>query len=146
MTSSTLAMLEKISKTTGPYEKLVSIFPPRPLTHPDVLEKTYAVIERLMSIKSPSAAQEDLLDVLATLVDAYESHAFPIESPTMADLLAHLIEARGVSKAEVARQTKVSPATISDVLSGRRLLSKPSIVKMAKYFGVSPAVFLEAKA
>lgn len=59
-----------------------------------------------------------------------------------ADLLRHLIEARGVRPARVAAETGLSKSTISDVLAGKRRLGVKHIESLARYFRVSPAVFL----
>jgi plasmid maintenance system antidote protein VapI len=53
-----------------------------------------------------------------------------------------LLEARGIKAAELGRRTGTPPATLSNVVSGRRGISKNNAVALAKFFGVSPAVFL----
>lgn len=58
-----------------------------------------------------------------------------------ADMLSHLIDARGVTQATVARETRISESTISHILSGSRKLNRRHIEVFSKYFSVSPAVF-----
>jgi antitoxin component HigA of HigAB toxin-antitoxin module len=59
-------------------------------------------------------------------------------------MLAHLIEAKDVTQAEVARATGIRESRISEVLSRKRKLTRTQITKLAAYFRVSPAVFLPA--
>ena len=49
-----------------------------------------------------------------------------------------------MTQAEVARATKIAESRISEVLSGKRRLTRGQIEKLAAYFHVSPAVFLSA--
>ncbi len=45
-------------------------------------------------------------------------------------------------KAEVARATGIPRSTITNVLSGRRQISKENVIRLAAYFHVDPGVFL----
>ena len=58
-----------------------------------------------------------------------------------AELLRHLVEAKGVSQTEVSRATGIADSTISEVLAGKRSLNRAHIGKLATYFKVSPDVF-----
>ena len=57
-------------------------------------------------------------------------------------MLAFLLDARGVSNAAVARETGIPRSVITDILAGRRSGSSANVAKLAKYFHVSPAVFI----
>ena len=57
-------------------------------------------------------------------------------------LLGRLIEAKEVSQVAVARGAKIPASTLSDVLAGRRGLSIANMKRLARYFGVDPAVFI----
>jgi HTH-type transcriptional regulator/antitoxin HigA len=58
-------------------------------------------------------------------------------------MLLHLIEAKGSTQAELARQTGVSRSTISEVLKGKRSISVEIAFRLADYFHVEPTLFLE---
>jgi HTH-type transcriptional regulator/antitoxin HigA len=58
-----------------------------------------------------------------------------------ANMLRHLIEAKGVTQAETASAAGIAISTISEVLSGRRKLTRAHIGKLAQYFNVEPNVF-----
>ena len=135
--------LDQIAKARS-YKALVQLFPPQPMTVPGVLEASYRVVEHLMSLSKPSRHQLRFLELLSTLVENHEELEYPLPKVSLARTLAHLIESKGASKAEVARTTKVSASTISDVLGGRRSLSTENIKRLSTYFHVSPSLFLEA--
>jgi transcriptional regulator with XRE-family HTH domain len=60
-------------------------------------------------------------------------------------LLEHLLEAKGVTQAAVARATGIAESRLSEVLRGKRELTRAQITKLAAYFYVGPAVFLASK-
>ncbi len=76
-------------------------------------------------------------------VEQYESIEHPTPKASQPALLAHLIDARGMSQAELARQSGVPRSVITNVLKGRRKLSQANIARLAKHFHVSPAAFLD---
>jgi HTH-type transcriptional regulator/antitoxin HigA len=79
---------------------------------------------------------------LVALVKQYEQTHHPAPSVPPGELVAHLIQARGVTKAEVARATAIPRQTITNIVNGTRGVSKANRTKLAKYFGISPELFL----
>jgi transcriptional regulator with XRE-family HTH domain len=59
-------------------------------------------------------------------------------------MLRHLLEAKGVSQAQAARQTGIAPSTISEILAGTRTLTRGQMEKVCAYFHVGPGVFIDA--
>jgi HTH-type transcriptional regulator/antitoxin HigA len=59
-----------------------------------------------------------------------------------ADVLRELMRSNGLSQPKLAKTAGIAQSTISAVLNGGRSLTKGQVVKLAKVFGVSPAVFL----
>jgi HTH-type transcriptional regulator / antitoxin HigA len=84
------------------------------------------------------------LDALSDLVAVYEDEDFQPDAPTDAELLSHLMEARGVNQATLANDLDVAKSTVCDWLSGRRDLSRRQVMIVAKYFHVEPAAFMRA--
>ncbi len=62
------------------------------------------------------------------------------EDDTAAEMLRHLMEAKGVSQAEVHRETGIAKSTISEVLADRKPFSRKIIRILADYFDVSTSV------
>ena len=65
------------------------------------------------------SGQAMYLDALSDLVASYEDAHHPIEPASDADMLRHLLDAKGVTQAEVCRETGIPKSTISEVLSGQ---------------------------
>lgn len=123
------------------YLELVRRFPLRPVRTEAELDAATAVVDSLIDQETLSAAEQDYLDVLSDLVEAYETVHYPDEPVSDADMLRFLIETKGVSQAQVAREARIAESTVSEVLSGRRALNRAQIGKLAAYFRVSPGVF-----
>jgi HTH-type transcriptional regulator/antitoxin HigA len=124
------------------YLELVRAFPLRPLRDDADLDRAITVIDSLLDRKTLGRDEEDYLDVLSDLVHKYETKAYPIGPVSDADLLRHLLEARGIAQADVAAGTGIAESTVSEVLAGKRKLNRRHIAALAKFFHVSPAVFI----
>lgn len=127
------------------YLELVRAFPLRPLRTDADLDAAVAVIDALIDQDELSAPEQDYLDVLSDLVEAYEEETVPIKPVGDAEVLRFLIEAKGVTQAEAAKQAGIAESTISEVLAGKRKLNRTQIGKLARYFHVSPSAFVFAK-
>lgn len=129
--------------TTDEYRKLLAEYLPQPIRTQQEYKRALRQLEKLM-VPNPGRAQSLLIEVFATLIEQYETREFPTPSVAPAEMLAQLIESRGETCAAIARSSGVSPATLSSALSGQRGISKSNAVRLARYFGLSPSVFLPA--
>jgi HTH-type transcriptional regulator/antitoxin HigA len=80
------------------------------------------------------------LDALSDLVAAYEDEHHAIEPASDADMLRHLMEAKGVTQARLSRDTMIPKSTISEVLAGKKPFSRRVIRKLADYFRVDVSI------
>ena len=137
------AVLDHLMKARS-YKALVALFPPRIIEYAKDHQASLKVVERFMEVKSLSKDQQAYLELLSELVETYEKKHFAIAAPSLGELLAHLIESRGATKATVAREAGIGASLISDVLAGRRTLSLEAIRRLSVYFGVDASLFVEA--
>jgi HTH-type transcriptional regulator / antitoxin HigA len=126
------------------YLELVRRFPLRPLRTDADLDAAVTVIDSLTDQDELSVPEQDYLDVLSDLVEAYEEEAVPIKSVPDADMLRFLIEAKGVTQVQAAKEAGIAESTISEVLAGKRKLNRTQIGKLARYFHVEPGAFVFA--
>ena len=126
------------------YQSLLLDFEPRPIRSDAAYRKALRQIERLMR-PNLSRAESELTDVLATLIEQYECREHPTPKVPPRKMLAHLMEARGVGQAEVAKATGIARSTLSAVSAGRRTLSTANISALSKYFHVSASAFMESQ-
>ena len=125
------------------YETLLQEFVPRPISSQRGYQRTLKQIDGLIRKAQRSRAEDDLLELLATLVEQYEirqGHTTPELSPR--DRLAGLIEARQLTQTEVSRASQVPRTTINEILTGRRSISKANALRLADYFGMRAEEFI----
>lgn len=82
------------------------------------------------------------LSVLSDVVIEYEKEYFPIEKPTVAELIADGLAEKSMTQRELAELLGVSPSRISDFVSGR---SEPSLRQasiLCQRLGIKPALML----
>ena len=82
------------------------------------------------------------LDALSDLVASYEDEHHIIGPASDADMLRHLMEAKGVSQADLSRESGISRSTVSEVLAGKKPFSRQLIRKLASYFQVDASLSL----
>jgi HTH-type transcriptional regulator/antitoxin HigA len=100
-----------------------------------------AEIEGLMSAK-PNTPDGDRLDVLATLVEAYEDRHFPIAPPDPIEAIKFRMEQVGLTRKDLEPMIG-SRARVSEVLSGKRNLTLAMIRRLVAGLGIPPDVFVQ---
>lgn len=110
----------------------------RPIRNRSDYESALKRIQALMSAK-PGTEQGDELDVLTTLVDAYEARQFPIDAPDPIEAIKFRMEQMGLERKDLEPFIG-SRARVSEVLNKRRGLS----LKMIKALHEELDIPLEA--
>jgi len=123
------------------YFELVKRFPLTRIRDDNHLDRAQEMIDRLLEKKLDEGEQE-YLDVLTDLVEAYENEHHPIPDASEADVLRELMRSNDLGQAKLAKAVGISQSTISAVLNGNRSLTKAQVVLLAKFFHVSSAAFL----
>ena len=129
-------------ETQDTYLTLIRTCPLRPLRSETDLDEAMAILDVLVVKDALSTAEADYLAVLSDLVEQYEAAAHPIPPASDAALLQHLLEAQEVTPVAVARATGIDAATLAAVLAGTHHLTREHIGTLARYFQVSPSVFV----
>ncbi|WP_075319281.1 helix-turn-helix domain-containing protein [Bacteroides togonis] len=64
------------------------------------------------------------LSMMSDIVIAYEKEHYPIEKPTVAELIELSLEEKGMTQKQLAYEIGISPSRINDYISGR---SEPTL-------------------
>jgi HTH-type transcriptional regulator/antitoxin HigA len=123
------------------YFDLVRRFPLRPIRSGRELDHANRIIGELLARPRLDADEQDYLDVLGDLVAQHEAKHHSIPAASDAELLAFMIEQKGVTQADVARATGFPVSTICEILAGKRTVPRFKIGALAEYFHVPPTVF-----
>ncbi len=98
------------------------------------------LLEKLTSKKSVTPAEEKLIELLAVLIEDFEAKHFPVPEATPIAIIRHLMEAHGLRQKDLV-SIFGTESIASEVLHGKRELTKEHIRRLSARFGVSPAVF-----
>jgi HTH-type transcriptional regulator/antitoxin HigA len=126
------------------YQALLVEFVPRPIRSEREYRKSLRQIERLMTA-NPTREMGELIDLLATLIEQYEAADHPTPKLPPRQLLDHYLENRGLTRAELARQTGIPRSAITNILKGRRSISKANARRLAEFFRVPISAFIGAE-
>ena len=123
------------------YLNLVKQFPLTSIRDDEHLGQAQEMLDSLFVREPLDDGEEDYLEALSDLIEIYESQNVHFDDPSDADMLTYLMELRGVNQSTLATETKIQKSTISEVIAGKRTLTRPQIAKLAKYFGVGQGTF-----
>ncbi|MGF6533110.1 MULTISPECIES: helix-turn-helix domain-containing protein [Paraburkholderia] len=82
----------------------------------------------------------DLLGVLSALIGGWESRQVVVPSAEPREVLRHLLETHGLKQKDLA--DIASPTVVSDILAGRRAISKNVAKALAVRFRTDVSVFI----
>jgi len=105
-------------------------------------EQMLARLESLMDKGERRTVEEDAaLDLMVRLITDYEEEHYPLPQSTPREMLLYLMEQRGLKRADLAPIFK-SRGYVSDVVNGKRAISKAHARQLADYFKVSADLFV----
>jgi HTH-type transcriptional regulator/antitoxin HigA len=104
-------------------------------------ETTIEEIERLLNAESGSA-EADRLEVLTTLVEAYEEKHYVIPLPDPIEAILYFMESRGLTRHDLEPFIG-SRARVSEILNRKRQLTMEMIRKLHKELGISAEVLIQ---
>lgn len=115
----------------------------KPIHHQTVYRTALRSVEKLLDAQ-PGTPDGDRLDVLVTLIEAYEARNFPIPTPEdPVEVLLYYMESRGLSRIDLVPYLG-SKERVSEVLNRKRGLSLEMIRRLHAGLGI-PAELLIAK-
>jgi HTH-type transcriptional regulator/antitoxin HigA len=103
-------------------------------------EAALAEVERLWGARS-ATPEGDRLDVLATLIDAYESEHHPIDPPDPIEAIKFRMEQQGLTRKDLEGMLG-SRTRVAEVLNRRRGLSINMIRRLYEKLGISAEVLI----
>jgi HTH-type transcriptional regulator / antitoxin HigA len=89
----------------------------------------------------PGSPEGDRLDVMVTLVEAYEAQHFPIESPDPIGAIEFVMEQRGLSRKDLESYIG-NRHRISEIMNHKRSLTLPMIRKLHQGLGIPAEVLI----
>jgi HTH-type transcriptional regulator/antitoxin HigA len=143
-------MKRNLMQTSPPpreYERLVRMFPLRPVRTRADYDRAIRMIDMLAGLEQPTRDQSDYLEVLSNEVERYEHEREPIDDSGLSplDSLKYLLEEHDMTASDLGRLLG-NRQLGSAILRGERSLSKAHIALLAEHFRVEPGLFIEKPA
>lgn len=113
----------------------------RPIYTEEDYEIALAEVEALWDAQ-PGTPEGDRLDVLVTLVEAYESEHYPIQDPDPIELIFHIMDARDLTRADL-EPFLGSRGRVSEILNRRRPLTLEMIRKLQSGLGLPADILVQ---
>lgn len=125
------------------FEGMMGVLPLRPIRDKVDADNATEVIDAMAGHKLTSG-QDDYLDALATLLEAYEAEHDPMPTGTLRgiDALKALLEENDMNASDLARLLGVHRSHGSKILLGTRGLSAWNIKTLCERFAVSADLFI----
>ena len=103
-------------------------------------EAALAEVERLWGAKT-GTPEGDRLDILATLIDVYESKHHPMDPPDPVEAIRFRMEQQGLTRKDL--EPMIGPRNrVADVLNRKRSLSIEMIRQLHDRLGISADVLI----
>lgn len=123
------------------YSDLLIEVTPKVIETESEYERTLAILERLTFNRNRTPEETALHKLLVMLVEAYEAEHYPMPAASPDEILRHIMEVSGTRQADLVGIVG-SSGVVSEIVNGKRAISKTQARILAELFKVSPSLFL----
>jgi HTH-type transcriptional regulator / antitoxin HigA len=123
------------------YASLLAKYQPKVIKTDEENETAIALAEELAHRPNKTSEESALLELLIALIEKYEDETYTMGDSTPHSLLLHLMEARGLKQADLVGILGSSGVT-SEVINGKREISKAQAKALGDFFKVEPGLFI----
>jgi HTH-type transcriptional regulator / antitoxin HigA len=85
--------------------------------------------------------EDTLLELLIILIERFEENSYPLPDVSSDKMLLHLMEARNMKQEELVGVIG-SRGVVSEIVNGKRSISKAQAKTLGQLFHVSPSLFI----
>jgi HTH-type transcriptional regulator/antitoxin HigA len=133
---------DKAVKLPRTYRELCGLLMPRKIHDDAELEAAQEIMDALAVLPARTPDQEDYLETLAELVEAYEEQNVKFSKRSGLETLKFLLTENNLTASDLSRLLGTDISLGYRILDGERNLTTKHIKKLAQHFHVGPAVFL----
>jgi HTH-type transcriptional regulator / antitoxin HigA len=123
------------------YASLVTKYQPKAIATDEENEAEIAIAEELDRRQNRTLEEDALLKLLSILIEKFEEEHYPIPEGTPHSMLLHLIEARDLKQEDLVGVIG-SIGIVSEVVNGKRGISKAQAKALAEFFKVDVDLFI----
>ncbi|MBP5975028.1 transcriptional regulator [Brasilonema sp. CT11] len=123
------------------YRNLLAEVAPVAIETEEEYERVLKVVEQLTFKKNRTTEEQALHKLLVILVEIYETQNYPMDQSAPHEILQHIMEASDTRQADLVGIIG-SSGVVSEVVNGKRSISKAQAKALGDYFKVSPSLFI----
>lgn len=123
------------------YSNLLAEIAPKVIETEEEYERALQLAEQLTFAKTKTLEERALYKLLVTLIETYETQNYLMDESTPYEILQHVMEASGTRQADLVGIIG-SSGVVSEVVNGKRSISKAQAKALGDYFKVSPSLFI----
>jgi HTH-type transcriptional regulator / antitoxin HigA len=133
---------DKTAKLPKSYRELCELLMPRKIHDDAELETAQEIMDVLAVLATRTPDQDDYLETLAELVEAYEEQTVKFSKRTGLETLKFLLTENNLTASDLSRLLGTDISLGYRILDGERNLTTKHIKKLAQRFHVGPEIFL----
>ncbi|MGK7893347.1 MAG: type II toxin-antitoxin system HigA family antitoxin [Xenococcus sp. (in: cyanobacteria)] len=123
------------------YAQLLALYQPKVIETEEENDRAIAIAEELEHKPNLTLEEEAILELLVTLIEKFEAEHYPISEGTPHQMLLHLMEASGIKQENLVGIIG-SRGVVSEVVNGKRSISKAQAKALAAMFSVDVGLFI----
>jgi HTH-type transcriptional regulator / antitoxin HigA len=121
---------------------LLADIQPRVITTEQENDRALSFVESLLAEENLSPEKEQILRLLVSLIEKFEDEHYQLAASTPHSILLHLMEERGLRQTDLVGVIG-SRGVVSEVVNGKRAISKSQAKSLGEFFHVDPSLFID---
>jgi HTH-type transcriptional regulator / antitoxin HigA len=125
------------------YAEMVAAVQPRLITNESEADEVQRIVDALVDQGPTSEDEIQLLRLLGGLIRLWEGNRYALPDISGPEAARALLRERGMKQSDLVPEVFSTSSVASEVLSGKRSMSLDTVRKLARFFHVPAAVFIE---
>jgi len=123
------------------YAQLLAKYQPKVIETEAENDRAIALAQELEHKANRSLEEDAILELLVTLIEKFEDKNYPISEGTPLRMLLHLMESNEIKQENLVGIIG-SRGVVSEVVNGKRNISKAQAQALAEFFSVDVGLFI----
>jgi HTH-type transcriptional regulator / antitoxin HigA len=124
------------------YKELLSQYQPKLIRNEEENQKALAIVEELMHRPNRHPEEDELYELLILLIEKFEQEYYlPGKASSPHSLLVFLMEQRDIKQSDLVGVIG-SKGVVSEVINGKREISKAQARALGEFFQVDSGLFI----
>jgi HTH-type transcriptional regulator/antitoxin HigA len=123
------------------YALLLAKYQPKAIETEEENDRAIALATELEHKESRTKEEDAILELLIILIEKFENEQYPMPEGTPHSMLLHLMESNDI-KQESLVGVIGSRGVVSEVINGKRSISKTQAKALAEFFSVDVGLFI----